>query len=87
MAALRTLAAGYLEAAAKLRLGLENAQRQRETAPPSERTALDKKIQLLRQMLGEMRDLRQVAEGYYTGSRDGRYTTAVLKAPRRREDK
>lgn len=84
---LYTLAAEYLEAAAKLRLGLEKAQRQRESAPPPEQKRWDEKLRLLRQMLGEMRDLRQLTQAYYTGSRDGRYTTATLKAPRRRADR
>ena len=37
---------------------------------------------LLRQMLKEMRDLRQLAEGYYTRPRDGTYSMSQIYAPR-----
>ena len=38
---------------------------------------------LLRQMLQQMRELRELAEGYYTRPRSEKYTTAGLRAPRR----
>ena len=87
MAALSELSAGYLEAAARLRVALEDAQGALARAGPEEREALENKVRLLRQMLEEMRDLRQVTGQYYTGDRDGRYTTSTLKAPRVRSDK
>lgn len=37
---------------------------------------------MLRQMLREMRELRQLAEEYYTRPRSGKYTTSDLTAPR-----
>jgi len=87
MAALSELSAGYLEAAARLRVALEDAQGALARAGPEKREALENKVRLLRQMLEEMRDLRQVTGQYYTGDRDGRYTTSTLKAPRVRSDK
>ena len=87
MAALSELSAGYLEAAARLRIALEDAQGALARAGPVEKKNLEERIRLLRQMLAEMRDLRQVTGQYYTGDRDGRYTTSTLKAPRTRSGK
>ena len=83
MAALAELARDYREAAVRLRLGLEVAREGLPALSGPERAALEGEIRLFRQMLREVRDLRQLCEGYYTGRRDGRYTTAGLKAPRR----
>lgn len=44
--------------------------------------ALEGRAKLLRQMLKEMRDLRQLAEGYYTRPRDGTYSMSQIYAPR-----
>ena len=82
MATLRELSGGYREAAVRLRLGLEAAERQLEHLDGAERRAMAREIHLLRQMLREMRDLRQLAEGYYTRPRSRKYTTAGLVAPR-----
>lgn len=82
MAKLRELSGGYREAAVRLRLGLEAAQQQLEVLDGAERRALAREINLLRQMLREMRDLRELAEGYYTRPRSRKYTTAGLTAPR-----
>ena len=82
MAALSELSGAYLESAARLRVALEDAQGALARAGPEEKAALEERVRLLRQMLAEMRDLRQVTGQYYTGDRDGRYTTSTLKAPR-----
>ncbi len=82
MARLRELSGQYREAAARLRLGLEAAKRRREELDGAERRAADREILLLQQMLREMRELRQLAEEYYTRPRSGKYTTADLTAPR-----
>ena len=71
MARLAELADGYMDAAVRLRMGLEEV-----------RAALEGRAKLLRQMLKEMRDLRQLAEGYYTRPRDGTYTMSQIYAPR-----
>ena len=72
MARLADLADGYMDAAVRLRMGLEDGRRR----------ALEGEARLLRQMLREMRDLRQLAEGYYTRPRDGTYTMSQIYAPR-----
>ncbi|MFQ9917906.1 MAG: hypothetical protein ACLRWQ_17425 [Flavonifractor plautii] len=53
-----------------------------ETAEDGRRRALEGEAKLLRQMLKEMRDLRQLAEGYYTRPRDGTYSMSQIYAPR-----
>ena len=75
MARLAELADGYMDAAVRLRMGLEEVRAELETAE-------DGRAKLLRQMLKEMRDLRQLAEGYYTRPRDGTYTMSQIYAPR-----
>mgnify|MGYP001520822401 CR=1 FL=1 len=65
VARLAELADGYMDAAVRLRMGLEEGR-----------------AKLLRQMLKEMRDLRQLAEGYYTRPRDGTYSMSQIYAPR-----
>ena len=75
MARLAELADGYMDAAVRLRMELE-------TAEDGRRRALEGRAKLLRQMLKEMRDLRQLAEGYYTRPRDGTYTMSQIYAPR-----
>lgn len=82
MARLRELSGQYREAAVRLRMGLEAAEQQLELLDGAERRAMAREIYLLRQMLREMRDLRQLAEGYYTRPRSEKYTTAGLTAPR-----
>ena len=80
MARLAELADGYMDAAVRLRMGLEEVRL--ETAEDGRRRALEGRAKLLRQMLKEMRDLRQLAEGYYTRPRDGTYTMSQIYAPR-----
>ena len=64
MARLAELADGYMDAAVRLRRGLEEVRAELETAEDGRRRALEGRAKLLRQMLKEMRDLRQLAEGY-----------------------
>ena len=78
MARLKELSMEYRDAAVRLRLAIEERQ---EQAQQGDRTAA-RELSLLRQMLVEMRDLRQLSEGYYTRPRDGHYTTSDLHAPR-----
>lgn len=78
MCTLAELSAEYREAAVRLRLAIEDRQVRAEAGDAVAR----RELALLRQMLGEMRDLRQLTEGYYTRPRDGHYTTSTLHAPR-----
>ena len=79
MARLAELADGYMDAAVRLRMGLEEVRAELEDG---RRRALEGRAKLLRQMLKEMRDLRQLAEGYYTRPRDGTYSMSQIYAPR-----
>ena len=87
MARLQELSGQYREAAARLRLGLEAAKQRLESQEGTERQVTNREILMLRQMLREMRELRQLAEEYYTRPRSGKYTTADLTAPRINEEK
>ena len=71
----------------RLRMGLEEVRAELETAEDGRRRALEGRAKLLRQMLKEMRDLRQLAEGYYTRPR-GRDLQHVpdLRAPGRQHE-
>lgn len=82
MARLSELSGQYREAAVQLRLGLEAAQQRMEHLEGAERCVAARNVVMLRQMLAEMRDLRQLAENYYTRPRNRLYTTAGLVAPR-----
>lgn len=78
MCTMAELSGAYREAAIRLRLAIEERQ---DRAARGE--AIDtRELALLRQMLGEMRALRQLTQGYYTLPRDGTYTTSNLRAPR-----
>ena len=68
VARLAELADGYMDAAVRLRMGLEEVRAELETAEDGRRRAL--------------RDLRQLAEGYYTRPRDGTYSMSQIYAPR-----
>ena len=83
MARLQELSGQYREAAARLRLGLEAAKQRLESQEGTERQVTNREILMLR----EMRELRQLAEEYYTRPRNGKYTTADLTAPRINEEK
>nr|WP_300169923.1 hypothetical protein [uncultured Flavonifractor sp.] len=78
MAKLSELSGQYREAAIRLRVAIQD---RKALAAEGDRRAAGE-VALLRQMLGEMRDLRQLVEGYYTSPRNGKYTTADLYAPR-----
>ena len=78
MAKLTELAEEYREAAVRLRLAIEDRQEQAAQG----NSVAARELAFLRQMLAEMRDLRQLAQGYYTRPRDGTYTTSNLRAPR-----
>lgn len=78
MAKLSELSRQYREAAVRLRMAIQDQQ---TLAAEGNRKAAGEAV-LLRQMLREMRDLRQLTEGYYTRPRAGTYTTSDLRAPR-----
>lgn len=65
MATLKELSEGYFQAAARLRLALEEAVERQAAAPPERRAALDGDIRLLRQMLAQTREVGTLARHYY----------------------
>ena len=71
-----------MDAAVRLRMGLAAVKAALETAEGGRRRAREGEARMLRQMLKEMRDLRQLAEGYYTRPRDGTYSMSQIYAPR-----
>ena len=87
MARLSELTPQYREAAVRLRMGLEHAQRQMDQMEGAQRCAAARKVVMLRQMLAEMRDLRRLTESYYSRPRNRLYTTAGLIASRRDGEK
>ena len=82
VAKLWELSGQYRDAAIRLRVGLDAARRRLEQADGVERYQISREIVLLQQMLTEMRDLRRLAEEYYTRPRNWKYTTVGLVAPR-----
>lgn len=78
MCTMAELSGQYREAAVRLRLAIEDRQEQAAQG----NSVAARELALLRQMLAEMRDLRQLTQGYYTRPRDGTYTTSTLRAPR-----
>ena len=75
MATLAELGQGYLDAAARLRVGLENARARLNRLEGGERTALEREIHLLEGMLREVREVGQLVRHYYEPAycRDSRY--------------
>ena len=75
MSTLAELGRGYLEAAARLRLGLEEARNRLEGLEGGERAALEREIHLLEGMLREVREVGQLVRHYYEPAyfRDRRY--------------
>lgn len=85
MAALRDLAPAYRDAAARLRLALEEERARAKTLEGEALAASRTRMVLLRGMLRDMRDLRQLAEGYYTRPRDPSLTMARITVVERHE--
>ena len=85
MAALRDLAQAYRDAAVRLRLALEAEQARAKDLEGEALTASKARMALLRSMLRDMRDLRQVAEGYYTRPRDRALTMAHITVVERHD--
>lgn len=75
MATLAELGQGYLDAAARLRVGLEEARNRLEGLEGGERAALEREIHLLEGMLREVREVGQLVRHYYEPAyfRDRRY--------------
>ena len=64
MGTLRELSEEYLQAAARLRVALEDALARQEAAGPEEQAALEGDIRLLRQMLIQTREVGALARHY-----------------------
>ena len=75
MSTLAELGQGYLDAAARLRVGLEEARARLNSLEGGERAALEREIHLLEGMLREVREVGQLVRHYYEPAyfRDRRY--------------
>lgn len=76
------LADGYREAAALLKVALEDAEAELETAAGMDRFRLQVKTRELREALRQARDLRRLCLTYYTQRQDPAYTCVHMAAPR-----
>ena len=83
MARLSELQEGYSQSAIKIRLAIEEL-RPKVIAGD---LAAKYKVKILKEMLQEMRDLRQLVVSYYTAPQSPKYTMNGLYAPRVQSDK
>lgn len=79
---LSDLANGYMEAAALLKVALEDVETEMETADESERRILELKADDLRAALRQVRDLRRLTMTYYTEWQPPEYSCLHMFAPR-----
>lgn len=85
MCTLRELAPEYREAAVRVRVALEDEEARARSLEGEERRASLERVRILRGMLRDMRDLRQLTEGYYDRPRDQSLTMAHVPVVNRRE--
>ena len=85
MCALRELAPEYRDAAARVRVALEDEETRARGLDGEELKASRERIRILRGMLRDMRDLRQLTEGYYDRPRDRSLTMAHVPVVNRNE--
>lgn len=79
---MKNLANGYREAAALLKVALEDVEKRLETADESERRILELKAADLRAALRQARDLRRLVLTYYTDWQPPEYSCLHMTAPR-----
>ncbi|OUN01855.1 hypothetical protein B5G43_16810 [Flavonifractor sp. An92] len=75
MSTLRELAGAYLEAAAALKLAIQDQEKSLDALPGGQRRAAERDLALLRQMLRETREVGDLVRHYYDPAywRDERY--------------
>lgn len=81
MASLSEISDGYREAAALIRMRLDEIREQMQASEGLERRALEQRALALKTALQEMRDLRDLTRTYYTRPRNGSYTSSSYWAP------
>lgn len=79
---LKDLSDGYLEAAALLKVALEDVEAEMEAAGEAERRILERKAAGLRAALRQARDLRRLTMTYYTERQPPEYSCLHMYAPR-----
>lgn len=79
---LQELSDGYLEAAALLKVALDDIEAEIETASGSNRAFLELKAKDLRNALRQARDLRRLTMTYYTEQQDSAYSCVHMHAPK-----
>ena len=77
---MKELADGYREAAALLKVALEDAEEAMQTADASERRILEIKAADLRAALRQARDLRRLTLTYYSDWQPPEYSCLHMKA-------
>lgn len=83
MATLLEISEGYRRAAILVRLQLDEVRQALKTASEAEKPMLRQRETVLKRMLQEMRDLRDLTANYYTRGRSQQYTSAGIRAGRR----
>ncbi|MFQ7857139.1 MAG: hypothetical protein ACLRIS_20440 [Flavonifractor plautii] len=81
MARLAELADGYMDAAVRLRMGLEEVRAELETAEDGRRRALEEGQAAPADAEGDA-GFAPTGRGYYTRPRDGTYSMSQIYAPR-----
>lgn len=84
---LQELSDGYLEAAALLKVALDDIEAEIETAVGNNRVLLELKARDLRKALQQARDLRRLTMTYYTERQDPAYSCINMIAPKVSSDK
>ena len=77
---LKEISEDYRRAAVLVRLQLDEVKEALRTASESDRPALRRKEKELRNILRELRDMRELTAGYYTTSRNRTLSSAGLRA-------
>ena len=80
MSTLRELSEDYRRAAVLVRVQLDEVRQALKTATEVEKPALCQRETMLKRMLQEMRDIRELTARYYTAPRDRNLSSAGIRA-------
>lgn len=80
---LKELSEGYRIAAVLVRVQLDETLDQIKASDETNKTKLDYKCKILRQILKDMRDMRELTANYYTVARNRDLSATGIKSDRR----